>query len=138
MQRSAVLTVLGVLNLLVALAGIVGDLRTLLAEVSQHVAAPPLPAVSRTVPTAGQQIVLLVLMVVGLAATIALAAGGIGLLKKKPWGRTLSLGYACYALLAAPLTHLSSSGERPRRTVGAISLSNPSGAAAKFHCSRRR
>jgi len=104
MQRPAVLTVLGILNLLVALAGIVGDLRTLLAEVPQHGPAPAPPAAAQAVPTAGQQTVFLVLMLLGLAATIALAAAGIGLLRKRPWGRKLSLGYASYALLAAPLT----------------------------------
>ncbi len=104
MRRPAVLTVLGVLNLLVALAGIVGDLRTLLAQVPRFGPVPPPRAAAHAMPTAGQQTVFVVLMLLGLAATIALAAAGIGLLRKEPWGRTLSLGYACYAILAAPLT----------------------------------
>lgn len=39
--------------------------------------------------------------VLGIIGSCALLAGGIGLLKLKPWGRGLSIGYAIYAIIFA-------------------------------------
>jgi hypothetical protein len=42
-------------------------------------------------------------MLSGMAATVVLGAAGVGLLRGRPWGRSLSIGYAVYTIATTPL-----------------------------------
>lgn len=89
MRRPAILTVLGVLSLLYAAFALCGDLWT-----AVRLAAPG------PEPGARAGLVPLAFLVFSFATTAALAAGGIGLLRCRAWGRTLSLAYAFATIVA--------------------------------------
>jgi hypothetical protein len=103
MRRPVVLTVLGSLNLLLAVPGLLGDLKAVAGLVSRLVTATS-PAASEPAQNPAHVAVFAALMLSAVAATIVLAAAGVGLLRSRPWGRSLSIGYALYALVATPLT----------------------------------
>ncbi len=49
------------------------------------------------------RMVMIAYLVMTLAGAIALVAGGIGLLKLRPWGRTLSILYGGFKVVAVPI-----------------------------------
>lgn len=105
MQRPVSVSVLAVLNIVFGAIGIVST------PVSLFMTFKPQsfgPMAGNTQQVFGFDIMgdptyrafMLVSSVLGIAVTIALLAAGIGLLKLKPWARTVSIGYAIYAIVA--------------------------------------
>jgi len=97
MRRPVVLIVLGIVNLTWAALGLLGDLRAVVALVTR----PPGAMETSQGPTHAAVFAALILS--GAAATLVLAVAGVGLLRARPWGRSLSIGYALYTLAATPL-----------------------------------
>lgn len=102
MRRPLVLTVLGILSLIYAALAGLGNLMASLGFVLSRASSAPgsqQAAWYTGVPAAPAVIVLVLCW----AATICLAAGGVGLLMQKRWGRTLSIAFAVSRIVATVL-----------------------------------
>lgn len=102
MQRPNSVTIFGILNIILALAGIGGTLNTLnLFTQSGSAAANPVTDLIFKNP--GFATWTKVGSVLGLGACIVLFSAGVGLLRLKEWGRKLSLVYAVYGIVAGTI-----------------------------------
>ncbi len=102
MQRPASVTVFGILNIVFAALGIFALLASvaLLAAVGA-VSDNPVVQIIQNNPAFATWMKISV--VLGLVVSGALLAAGIGLLKLKPWARTISIAYAIYSIVMLPL-----------------------------------
>ncbi len=101
MQRPTSVVVFGVLNLIFGALGIVGTLFS-----SAILFMPERPGIKNPVlelvkQNAGYAAFLKVSLVLGLLAAAVVLLAGIGLLASKAWGRTLSIVYAIYGIVAS-------------------------------------
>jgi hypothetical protein len=99
MQRPVSVTVFGVLNIVLGALGLFGMIFTIILLVL------PLPTtnnpaleIMRNSP--GYAALMKIMIPLGFLACGVSVAAGIGLLKLKNWGRTLSIGYAIYSIVA--------------------------------------
>jgi hypothetical protein len=97
MQRPTVVTVFGILNIVFAALGVFGVLAAvmLFTAVGANSNNPVIQIIHDNPAYAAWMKVSIVL---GVVASAALLAAGIGLLKLQPWARTLSIAYAVYAM----------------------------------------
>jgi hypothetical protein len=97
--RPTSVTVFGILNLLFGVLGFCGTLGSgammFLMPQNPNVRNPVLELMANS---PGYRLFNQVSIGLGLVATIVLIAAGIGLLKMKPFGRLLSIGYSMYAI----------------------------------------
>jgi hypothetical protein len=101
--RPTVVTVFGILNIVFGSFGLLCTPFGLLSlYLPQPAGAPPNP-VFDLMKDPTYRTILLVFMVIGVIAGGVLLAAGIGLMRLKPWGRTLSIGYGCYAIVSVVL-----------------------------------
>jgi hypothetical protein len=102
-QRPTSVTVFGILNIIF---GSLGILCTPFALMVLFVTPPPgqgqnpNPAIE-LMKDPGYRTITVVMSGLGIVASAVLLASGIGLLRLRPWGRALAIGYAFYALAAA-------------------------------------
>lgn len=101
--RPTAVIVFGILNLVFGLLGICG---TAASSAMFFVELPrdplvPNPALELIESNPTYRTLMLVMIGIGLLASLALLVAGIGLLRSKPWGRTLSIGYAWYGIFGA-------------------------------------
>ncbi|MCP4645488.1 MAG: hypothetical protein GY851_33905 [bacterium] len=106
MQRPTSVTVFGVLNIIFGVLGLtctpLGTLYVVfLPKIrefyeQQGVQLPEMPMLE----SPGYRMFLIISMVIGVVASGALLASGIGLFKLRPWARTTSIVYSVYAILA--------------------------------------
>jgi hypothetical protein len=101
--RPASLIVFGILNILfgvLGLCGTAGSSAMFFVQLPRDPAIPnPMLDLLDSNPTF--RLFMQVTIVLGGLASLVLLAAGIGLLLTKAWGRTLSVGYAWYAIVAA-------------------------------------
>ncbi|QEG41193.1 hypothetical protein [Roseimaritima ulvae] len=93
------ITVFGILNIILGLLGLCG---LAAAFAAFFIPTPPgneLPA-TQLMQNDAYRIFMYITIPLGFIATVALIAGGIGLLQGKGWGRTLSIGYAVYSIIS--------------------------------------
>lgn len=113
-KRTTSMTVIGVISIVFGSLGLVGGVFTTLA--GGAIAALGSAGTASGAQEAGQVTGLglgaVVIGVVGIIAAVALLVGGIGILKVRPWARTLCLGYAglSVATKAAALFLLGTGG----------------------------
>ncbi len=95
-------TVFGILNLLFACLGLCGVVFGAISLFATQMIPdmPPNPAMELMKQNEPYYMFTIVMMALGFVATLALGLGGIGLLMMRSWGRTLSIGYAVYTILA--------------------------------------
>lgn len=99
MQRSTSVTVFGILNFAFAAFGVVGLMASFtLFSVPED---PNNPVIKLLHQNATYALWLKFCVVLGFLNCAALLVAGIGLIGLKPWGRTLSMAYAIYALAFA-------------------------------------
>lgn len=101
--RPASLIVFGVINIVFGLIGLCG---TAASSAMFFVDLPQDPRISNPAldllnTNASYRLYLQVTTVIGALASLVLLAAGIGLLLAKAWGRTLSIGYGCFAIVFA-------------------------------------
>ncbi len=102
MQRPTSVTVFGVLNLVFGALGLFGMLFTIIIFILPlPTANNPVLEIMRNSP--GYALWMKLAIPLGFLATGVSIAAGIGLLKLKNWGRTLSIGYAIYSIAAVLL-----------------------------------
>ncbi len=96
-------TVFGILNLAFAALGLCGSVAGVISLFATQLMpeGAPNPALELMKQNQAYYMFSIVMMGLSFVATIALALGGIGLLKMRAWGRTLSIGYAVYTILAS-------------------------------------
>ena len=101
MKRPTVLTVFAILNFVVASWAILGALLTFVMMLLPRNPAMANPALDlmRENPTYG--LYAKATLVIGVLAALVLIVAGTGLLMVRPWGRSLSIGYAVYAIFMA-------------------------------------
>lgn len=101
MQRPQAVTVFGVLNIAFAAFGLMGLLSSLsmLAMARNMKASTPNPVLKLMDSSPGFTLWTNISIGVGFIFTLVLLASGIGLLKMKSWGRTLSFVYIAYAVI---------------------------------------
>lgn len=104
MQRPTTATVFGILNIVFGAFGICGSIMGAVGLAAQSALKDaagniPNPALELMQQSKLYSTFALVGVVLGLIASIALLTAGIGLLKMQPWGRSLSIGYAIYAIV---------------------------------------
>ena len=102
MQRPTSVTVFGVLNLVFGAIGLFGMMFTVIILIL------PLPTTNNPVleimrNSPGYALWMKLAIPLGFLACGVSIAAGIGLLKLKNWGRTLSIGYAIYSIVACLL-----------------------------------
>ena len=104
MQRPTSVLVFGILNLVFGLLGLCGTLAALammygpLAEQMAQMGKDNVTVQLQADPT--YHGFMLVMSVVGFPFTILLVAAGVGLLRMRPWGRTGSIVYGVYDIIA--------------------------------------
>lgn len=102
-SRPASFLVFGILNIVfgvLGLCGTAGSSAMFLVQLPRDPAMPnPMLDLLDSNPT--YRLFLQVTIALGGLASLALLAAGVGLLLSKAWGRTLSIGYAWYAIVAA-------------------------------------
>ena len=103
MQRPTSVTVFGILNLVFAALGLCGVAfgvmgLAVMANIPEGIDRPPNPQLD-ALQNPAYLAYSYASIGLGFLATIVLAIAGIGLLKLKSWGRSLSLGYAAYAIV---------------------------------------
>ena len=99
MQRPTSVTVFGILNIVFAAWGILGLLMSLVVfNLNRGNPNDPMMKILENNPAYANYIK--VMIPVGGLASAALLVAGIGLLMMKPWGRTLSIAYAIFALVS--------------------------------------
>jgi hypothetical protein len=101
MNRPVVLTVFGILNLVFAAWGVCGGLFGAAVFLVPQGAGARNPVLEIMHANPGFMAFQKLTILLGLVAAIVLAVAGIGLLMVKPWGRSLSIGYAIYAIVMA-------------------------------------
>jgi hypothetical protein len=104
-SRPASLIVFGILNILfgvLGLCGTAGSAAMFLVELPSDPAVPN-PVLELLKTDATYRLFMQVALVLGGLMALVLIVAGIGLLLAKGWGRTLSIGYAWYAILAGIL-----------------------------------
>jgi len=98
MQRPTSITVFGILNIVFGVLGFCGLFMSLsMFAVEDDGSNPMIPLMQESPLYQGFMYVSIPL---GLLATVALLAGGIAMLNNKAWGRTLSIIYGWYAIIA--------------------------------------
>lgn len=97
MERPQAVTVFGILNIIFAVLGVVGMIGTLAMFSVSANSDNPIIKVMRESP--GYATWMKFTIPIGIITCMLLAAAGIGLLRLKPWGRKLSIGYAIYAIV---------------------------------------
>lgn len=100
--RPASLTVFGILNMLFGILGICGSAASaapFFVDLPRDPAVPN-PMLDLMETDAAYRLFLQASAALGATAGIAVLAGGIGLLLSKAWGRTLSIVYAWYTIIA--------------------------------------
>jgi len=101
MQRPASVTIFGILNIFFAVFSVVGVIASFaLLSVPED---PNNPVVKLLRHNASYGVWLKFCILLGLLTCVVLLAAGVGLLGLKPWGRTLSIAYAIYAIVFALL-----------------------------------
>lgn len=101
--RPASLTVFGILNILFGVLGIcvtAGGVLPFVMEIPSDPAIPN-PMLDLIKSNATYRTFLIVSLALGAIVAALLLAGGIGLLLSKAWGRTLSIVYGWYSIVAA-------------------------------------
>ena len=103
MHRPTSVTVFGILNLVFAALGLCGVAfavmgLTVMANLPEGADRPPNPQLD-ALQNPAYMAFNYASIGLGFLATIVLAIAGIGLLKLKSWGRSLSLGYAAYSVV---------------------------------------
>jgi hypothetical protein len=102
-ERPTAATVFGILNIIFGALGLLCSPFALAGPMFQQPNLPngqPNPMIEiMNDPTYKTGIT--IFTVIGMAASGILLAAGIGLLKQRPWGRSLSIGYSVYALVMA-------------------------------------
>lgn len=100
--RPTSLLVLGILNIVFGVLGLCGTAASsamFFVEMPQDPGMPN-PALELIRSDSTYRLIMQTMIVLGCLASLALLVGGIGLLLVKAWGRTLSIGYAWYAIVA--------------------------------------
>lgn len=97
MERPTSVTVFGILNIVFAAFGIFGTLGSLALFSANADMNNPVIKIIHDNPN--YALWMKICISLGLIVTIALLAAGSGLLKLKPWARTLSIAYAIYAIV---------------------------------------
>ena len=101
-SRPVSLIVFGILNILfgvLGLCGTVGSAAMFYVELPQDPAVPN-PAIELLKTDATYRLFTQVAIVLGGLMALVVIGAGIGLLLGKAWGRTLSIGYAWYTIVA--------------------------------------
>jgi hypothetical protein len=99
MQRPATVTIFGILNFIFAALGVVGLVASFaLFSVPEN---PNNPVVKLLHQNASYAVWLKFCILLGLLSCVVLLAAGVGLLGLKPWGRTITMAYAIYAIVFA-------------------------------------
>ena len=101
--RPTSLIVFGILNIVFGLLGVCG---TAGSSAMFFVKLPrdplvPNPALELIESNPTYRTLMMVLIGLGLLAAVALLVAGVGLLRSRAWGRTLSIGYAWYGIVGA-------------------------------------
>ena len=97
MERPTSVTVFGILNIIFAAFGILGTLASLTLFSANADMNNPVIKIIHESPS--YALWMKICIPLGLIVTVALLAAGIGLLKLKPWARTLSIAYGIYAIV---------------------------------------
>jgi hypothetical protein len=100
MQRPVSVTVFGVLNIVFGALGVIGVIAVIVITYILPLPTANNPVLEITRNSPGYALWMDVALPLGLLATGVSVAAGIGLLKLKNWGRTLSIGYAIYSIVA--------------------------------------
>ena len=97
MQRPTSVTVFGILNMVFAVFGVFGMIASI--AVLMMPASSSNPVVKIMQENQAYAVWMKICIPLGLLSCAALLAAGIGLMCLKPWARTLSIGYAIYAIV---------------------------------------
>jgi hypothetical protein len=101
--RPASLVVFGILNIvfgILGLCGTAGSAAMFFVEMPRDPLVPN-PALELMESDATYRIIMQVMIALGAVAAVVLLAAGVGLLRSKSWGRTLSMAYGWYAIVGA-------------------------------------
>lgn len=101
--RPTSLLVFGILNIVFGVLGLCGTAASsamFFVDLPQDPGMPN-PALELMKSDSTYRLIMQTMIVLGCLASLALIVGGIGLLLVKAWGRTLSIGYAWYAIVGA-------------------------------------
>lgn len=98
-MKPASITVFGILNIVFGLLGLCGVVGAVAAFFLPIAPGTELPA-AKLMQNEAYRIFMFITIPLGFIATVALVAGGIGMLQDKGWGRTLSVWYAIYTLVS--------------------------------------
>lgn len=107
MERPTSVTVLGILNIVFAIFGIIGSIIAVpmffLMKKPDAATLAQQPGLKIMYENPGFLFWTQATLVLGVIMTIVLGVAGIGLLNMRPWGRTLSLAYGIFAIVFALL-----------------------------------
>jgi len=92
--------VFGILNILFAALGLVGLAASIVFLILPIDFGVPNPALDLMEESTAYYIFQIFSMILGTIFMVVLLAGGIGLVRFKPWGRTCSIAYGTYAIIA--------------------------------------
>ena len=101
MQRPTSVVVFGVLNLIFGAMGLVGTLFSSVIFLMPEQRGIKNPVLDLVRQNPSYATFLKVSIVLGVLASVVLVLAGVGLLMSKAWGRTLSIVYAVYGIVAA-------------------------------------
>jgi hypothetical protein len=100
MQRPTSVTVLGILNIVFAAFGVMGFAISILMIFVKPELNVKNPVLDMMRQNPGYAMYTNISMVIGAVFTLVLGLAGIGLLMLRPWGRTLSIVYAVFAIIS--------------------------------------